>query len=220
MRSEAQIQASRINGAKSRGPITAQGKKNSSLNGLKYGLTARTVVLCNEDHSLFEKLQKRYMDSLQPTSPLELELIDRMVAAQWRMKRLWTVGTALADADMILNRQKDEAENPQLDQDFRLSLAQKRVSNDLTPMQLTEARFERSHDRSLNQFHRLRQLRPPNATVILQDCPGVSTTGRDPTEYFFSGSEPKPAVEANAQTTSQQQLAAPDEIPPQSEPKK
>lgn len=206
--------------ARNRGPITAQGKKNSSLNGLKYGLTARTVVLCNEDHSLFEKLQKRYMDSLQPTTPLELELIDRMVAAQWRMKRLWTVGTALADADMILNRQKDEAENPQLDQDFRLSLAQKRVSNDLTPMQLTEARFERSHDRSLNQFHRLRQFRPPNANVILQDCPGVSTTGRDPTEYFFSKSEPKPVVEANAQTASQQQLAAPDEIPPPSEPKK
>ena len=195
MRSAAQIQAPRTNGAKSRGPITAQGKKNSSLNGLKHGLTAGTVVL-------------------------ELELIHRMVAAQWRMKRLWTVGAALADADMVLNRHKDEAENPELDQDFRLSLAQKRVSNDLTPMQLTEARFERSHDRSLNQFHRLRQLRPANATVILHDCPGVSTTGRDPSEYFFSGSKPKPVIDVTAQTTSHQQLAAPEEIPPQSEPKK
>jgi len=220
MRSEAQIQASRINGANSRGPITAQGKKNSSLNGLKHGLTARTVVLCNEDHSLFEKLQQRYIDSLQPTNYVELELIHRMVAAQWRMKRLWTVGAALADADMVLNRHKDEADNPELDQDFRLSLAQKRVSNDLTPMQLNEARLERSHDRGLNQYNRLRQFRPPNATVIQHDCSGVSTTGRDPTEYFFPRSKPKPAVDTNAQTTSQQQLAAREEIPPSSEPKK
>src|SRR5208283_1885441 len=109
---------------------------------------------------------------------------------------LWTVGAALADADMILNRHKDEAENPELDQDYRLSLTQKRVSNDLTPAQLTEARLERSHDRGLNQFNRLRQFRPPNATVIQHDCPGVSTTGRDPTNYFFAGSKPKPAGDA------------------------
>ena len=81
MRSEAQIQASRINGAKSRGPITAQGKKNSSLNGLKYGITARTVVLCNEDHSVFEQLEQDYIDSLQPCTVLELHIVQHIAGA-------------------------------------------------------------------------------------------------------------------------------------------
>jgi hypothetical protein len=111
MPSAAKIQASRLNGAKSRGPITAQGKKKSSLNALKPGLTAKTAALCNEAHSLFEKLQQSYIDSLQPTSALELELIHRLVAAEWSLRRVWTVGTALADADMLLNRPTDETEN-------------------------------------------------------------------------------------------------------------
>jgi hypothetical protein len=49
---------------------------------------------------------------------------------------------------------------------------------------------------------------------------GVSTTGRDPSEYFFPGSEPKPAADANEQSPFYQQLAASEEIRSQSEPKK
>jgi len=178
MASAAKIRASRLNGAKSRGPITEQGKKKSSLNALKHGLTAKTLVLSNEDHSIFEKLQQTYIDSFQPTNSLELELIHTMAAAEWRMRRAWTVETALADTHTLLHRRKDEAENPEL--------APKRVANHLTPM----------------------QLRPE------------APTGRNPTDYFFSGTEPKPAAGANSQSPSHQQLAAPEEIPPQSEPKK
>ena len=109
MASAAKILASRLNGSKSRGPITAQGKQKSSLNALKHGLTAKTLVLSNEDHALFEKLQPNYIDSIQPTSALELEIIQRMVTAEWRLRRVWSVGTALTD-DML----QEEAENPEL----------------------------------------------------------------------------------------------------------
>jgi hypothetical protein len=102
MASAAKIKASRLNGAKSRGPITAQGKKTSSLNALKHGLTAKTLVLWNENHSLFENVRQSYIDSLQPTSSLELELTQTMVTAEWRLRRAWALETALAE-DMLLN---------------------------------------------------------------------------------------------------------------------
>jgi hypothetical protein len=207
MRTEAQIRASRINGAKSRGPITAQGKRISSMNALKHGLTARTVVLCNEDHVLFEQLQQDYVDSLQPTNAFELDLVQRMAVAQWRIRRAWAIETALTDVNMIENRHQDESNNPELDQDLRLGLTHKRVAKDLTSVHLCEARFERSHDRSFTLFQRLRKLRAPGALPIPSACQGVSTTGRNPSEYFKSKNEPKPVAAAMPETTLYQSFA-------------
>ena len=42
-RSQKQIEASRLNGAKSRGPVTAAGKTASSANSLRHGLRSRTT---------------------------------------------------------------------------------------------------------------------------------------------------------------------------------
>jgi hypothetical protein len=39
-RTPAQIEASRRNGARSKGPVTAEGKARASRNALKHGLTA------------------------------------------------------------------------------------------------------------------------------------------------------------------------------------
>jgi hypothetical protein len=43
MRTARQIEASRLNGARSRGPVTDAGKRKSSRNSRSHGLYARTV---------------------------------------------------------------------------------------------------------------------------------------------------------------------------------
>ena len=48
-RSEKQREAARLNGAKTRGPVTPEGKRNSSLNGLRHNLCSVSLVLSNED---------------------------------------------------------------------------------------------------------------------------------------------------------------------------
>jgi hypothetical protein len=66
MRTEKQIAASRANGAKSRGPVSLEGKLNSSRNGLHHGILARTVVLDTESKDRFHELLHSFQDTYQP----------------------------------------------------------------------------------------------------------------------------------------------------------
>jgi hypothetical protein len=90
-------ESSRINGAKSRGPKTARGRAFSSQNAISHGLTARTLVLTNESRDEFEQMLNTYLDWLQPSNPVELDLVSDMVAARWRLRRIWSYQSALLD---------------------------------------------------------------------------------------------------------------------------
>src|SRR5450755_3552825 len=191
MRSEAQIEASRRNGAQSHGPVTPEGKQRSSQNAVKHGLTARTVVLCTENHALFEELEQDYIDSLQPCTILELHLVQHIAVAEWRMRRAWAVETAITDKCLADHKAQDDRENGDCDGDFRLGINQKRIDRELASVQRSEARFERTQARALAEFHRLRKIRPPEAEPIQVARPDVSTTGRDPAQYI---QKPEPAA--------------------------
>ena len=81
-------EASRKNGAKSKGPVTAGGKARASKNALKHGLrAASTVLLDGEDETEFEVLDQGLKTDLQPSGPLETLLTSRLAIAAWRMSR-------------------------------------------------------------------------------------------------------------------------------------
>lgn len=64
---DARTRASRINGARSRGPRTPEGKARSSQNALKHGLRAQKLVLLkDEDAAEFQDLEGALMAELVP----------------------------------------------------------------------------------------------------------------------------------------------------------
>ena len=58
-RTEAQIAASRENGAKGHGPVTREGKEQSAQNALKHGMTALRVTIPGEDPADLARLPDR-----------------------------------------------------------------------------------------------------------------------------------------------------------------
>src|SRR3981081_2605014 len=100
MSSNLQIQASRANGAKSRGPVTPEGRARSSQNAIRHGFNAQTLVLGNESPDEFEKLLLSYIARWQPADAVEMDLVEEMVAAKWRQRRMWGVETAAYDLRM------------------------------------------------------------------------------------------------------------------------
>jgi hypothetical protein len=105
MRTERQIEASRANGARSRGPVTAEGKSNSSRNAIKHGLLAETIVLKTERGDRFLEVLAELEEELQPETSIEYTLIEKMAAARWRQLRLWGMEKSAMDQQI-----REEAE--------------------------------------------------------------------------------------------------------------
>src|SRR5688572_4251555 len=84
----ARVAASRANGAKSKGPRTAEGKARSAQNALKHGLCAKKHVLLPEDsRAEFKALESALLEDLRPEGALQTLLAHRLVAAAWRLAR-------------------------------------------------------------------------------------------------------------------------------------
>ena len=95
MTSERQKAANQANSRRSTGPRTTQGKGIVRLNALRHGLLARDVVLPGEDADAFEDLWNRVRTDLSPVGPMEELLVDRIVNAVWRLRRLGRAETGL-----------------------------------------------------------------------------------------------------------------------------
>jgi hypothetical protein len=90
MSTAAQVSANKINGALSHGPITQDGKARSSMNGLRDGLRAKTLILPGENRQEFERDHQQWIEDLQPCDGTEHLLVHEIASAYWlhlRVKR-------------------------------------------------------------------------------------------------------------------------------------
>src|SRR5437879_1874598 len=97
---EKQREAARSNGSRSRGPITARGKYNSSRNGARHNLLAQTVVLESETPDRFLALLDALKDEYQPRTTTQVLLVESMAVARWKLVRVWGAQKTAMDRDM------------------------------------------------------------------------------------------------------------------------
>jgi hypothetical protein len=94
--SNARTEASRKNGARSRGPNTAEGKARAAQNALKHGMRAQKyLVLPDEDAAEFGGLEAALVEELAPVGALQAVLARRVAVAAWRLARADRIETEL-----------------------------------------------------------------------------------------------------------------------------
>jgi hypothetical protein len=83
-----QIEANRRNAQQSTGPRTEIGKKTSSLNALRHGLTSRIVVLPTEDLAAYQRFSEEFLVDLAPETFAERQFAQTIIDTQWRLNRV------------------------------------------------------------------------------------------------------------------------------------
>ena len=186
MPTERQSESARINGAKSHGPKSAEGKEKSSRNSLRHGCTAgHTILLACEDRGDFERMRDDYNTIYKPVTLEEQILVAEMFATSWRLRRATSIETALIDLEVFTEEPKVKAKFAIVDGGMLLASAFRSLADESSSLALVlryESRLRRVHKQNYDMLLRLRQQRqsepappeplPPPAPT--PDCTPVS----------------------------------------------
>jgi hypothetical protein len=89
--SDKQIRANRQNALKSTGPKSPGGKAAARRNALTHGLLSTEMLLPGEDEAALVELCGRLIEEPRPVGELEGLLVERIIGAVWRLRRLGRV---------------------------------------------------------------------------------------------------------------------------------
>jgi hypothetical protein len=166
-------ESSRINGAKSRGPVTPEGKQRSSMNAVKHGILAKSICLNIEKTEVFEELMADFCTRFQPADSIEMRLVEQAAMAQFRYERV-AASTETAMFDLQMDRQAPEVTENYADVDppTRFAIAFTGLANEGNSIQLMlryQQTMLRQRDSAIKQLHEIRAKFPaPNEP----DAPG------------------------------------------------
>jgi hypothetical protein len=181
MSPQSKSDAARENGKKSRGPVTPEGKKNSSRNALKHGMTAESFVLPGESEQDFAELLQAHHDTYQPANAVELDLVQTMALARWRLRRMATLESSLFETKLALSQNEISEKFETISDLGRLAFVFQEQTNSLALLIRYESSLTRLHDRTYKHLKELQKLRnEPTKPLKPNEPPCVSMRTASP----------------------------------------
>jgi hypothetical protein len=166
----AQLAANRANAQASRGPVTESGKRRSSLNSLRHGLTGRVVVLPSEDLNLYQTFSQQIVDSLHPQTPLEHQLAQTVADQQWRLNRLRSIEDGLLACGHFEEAGDFDTGDPETHASLTASRAFRDHSQTFVNLSVYEQRIHRVLEKTLKQLKELQAERKAQEQAELEEA--------------------------------------------------
>jgi len=176
-----QFEANRRNALKSTGPRTPEGKAAVSMNALRHGLRARTVVLPGENREEFTQLCDDLEVEWHPQSRTEQFYVEQMAVSQWKLTRM-EVGEVAIFEDVAATTTK----LPLLDRLWQ-----------------AECRLERSYARAQRELERLQNSRRQPDPQTQEPAPAQEAETRSSSAAALAhpvpAAHPSPRVEPTSE---------------------
>ena len=171
--SERRAAAARANGAKSRGPVTAQGKTNFSANSRRHGLRSENPFIDSDSILQFAERLAFYESELKPDSLIEHRLVTIMAVADTRLDYLRRLETQTWNREIArLKLLTADATPGALIADAFRYLVDNTCFLDICGR--LEARFDRQFDGALKTFREQQAWRRESTPIRIFRFPGLT----------------------------------------------
>jgi len=166
-----QIEANRRNAQKSTGPTSVTGKAASSMNALKTGIHAKSLVLPSEKLADLEQLIEDYYRHHRPASPDACSFVDDLIYCEWTLRRL-----RLAETQMWQYQNEDRFGEKE---DFPLGKSGTCNSTSFSKLQYRLDATRRARQRALQALEKLKaepDTAPPDDPPSLAPSPQTTSS--------------------------------------------
>ena len=144
------------------GPKTEEGKQRSSMNALRHGFAAKTIVLSTEDPAEFKSIIDRYVQDFDPQTEVEKDLVEELAACRWRLQRAWNIETEMYEITMSRKVKEVTAEFGDVMHQTRTGLGFMAIADEYKAFALLnryETRIARRYHQVLNELKTLKTQR-------------------------------------------------------------
>ena len=165
--SEKQLAANRANAQLSTGPVSIEGKKKSSQNALRHGVTAQTTIMTEEDRIQHDAFCSQMMASLAPVGSMETFLASSVAEEAWRLNHARAqCANIVAIGHFDGTGDRFDAGHPEIHTAITAASTVRDNAKTLELLSLYEQRIHRSFEK---HFAQLRQLQAERQAKLDQD---------------------------------------------------
>ncbi len=169
-RDAARTARNRQNASHSTGPKTEAGKKRSSLNGLRHGLTGHTILLPTEDLAAYQDFTDKFFVELKPAGMIERQLVQSLADTAWRLNRIPALENNLLALGFTEHENSIVTEHAEVHAALVIMEALREQTRTFTALGQHGARLSREFERILKQLRQLQQERRATEASQLADA--------------------------------------------------